>query len=90
MFQFSYEIPSCLTGKNAANCCQYGLSLLTLEPDDDIVKELEDKSEVRKGLFHTETTPLHGRICQNVCEKCMAQDHRCKQSNSNGVITALI
>lgn len=56
-FQFGYQIPSSLTGKNVANFRKYESDLLTLEPDDDIVKEFKDEVKLRKGTFLTEAAP---------------------------------
>lgn len=53
MFQFGYQIPSWLTGKNATRFCGYESDLLTLEPDDDIVEEFKDKAKLRKALALT-------------------------------------
>lgn len=40
--------------------CEYGLNLLMLETDDDIIEGLRDKAEMRKNQLVTETAPSLG------------------------------
>lgn len=51
VFQFSNQIPSCHPGKNAAIFSEYESELLTLEPDNAIVKEFRGKAEKRHGSY---------------------------------------